>query len=228
MGVVGTGYPHPAEDWGAPGAVWQQRGPRLTSRWQSSSSWGGFSWSGFSWSCSGTGGAQPSPAPGAGPVRPTEGRGGRRALPQSCQMGKLRHAGAASGDQPQECRRLQPLPAVPARLLCAFPTPQLRAGTSRENPGAEQTKGASSPGLRETRARYRAGEPRVAGAGESRMPRAAWRTPVPREKHPAQPEAMAGPVTVNVSLRGCCVPTHHPQQNDLPQVAEPWGHSRMN
>lgn len=121
------------------------------------------------------------------------------------------------GMNPRSSAGRSPCPL--SRLLCAFPTPQLRAGTSRENPGAEQTKGASSPGLRETRARYRAGEPGMLRAARRR-------TPVPREKHPAQPEAI--PVTVNVSLGGCCVPTHHPQQNDLPQVAEPWGHSRTN
>lgn len=123
MGVMGTGYPHPAEDWGA-WAVWQHRGPRLTSRWQRSSCWSGFSWSGFSWSCPGTGGAQPSPAPGAGPVRPTEGRGGRRALPQSSQMGKLRHEGAAGGD---------PAPARgPGSAAVCLPHP---AGSEQEQGG---------------------------------------------------------------------------------------------
>lgn len=105
MRVMGTGYPHPAEDWGAralqglPGSRGVPHSPpipdSLTSRAQSSSCW-----SGFSWSFPGTGGTQPSPTPGAGPVRPTEGRGGRRALPQSSQLGKLRHEGAAGGDQP--------------------------------------------------------------------------------------------------------------------------------
>lgn len=53
-------------------------------------------------------------------------------------------------------------PCPPSRLgrCCAFPTRQLRAGTRRENPGAEQTKGASSAELRETGARYRAVENR--------------------------------------------------------------------
>lgn len=111
MRVMGTGYPHPAEGWGAralqglPGSGGVPHSPpipnsppipdSLTSRAQSSSCW-----SGFSWSFPGTGGTQPSPTPGAGPVRPTEGRGGRKALPQSSQLGKLRHEGAAGGDQP--------------------------------------------------------------------------------------------------------------------------------
>lgn len=150
VGAVGTGHPQPALGCRGLGCFRLVAGNRgvckLTSQSQSSGSW-----SGFSWGCLEASRAQPSPAPSAGPVQPTEGRGARGTSLRAPHLLADRETEARSTPASWEAAPGCP-PALqgpsPAGLLPPHSPPQqLVAGTSREKSlAAKQTKGASSQG----------------------------------------------------------------------------------
>lgn len=176
------------------------------------------------------GSTQPSSAPGAGPVRPTEGRRARgtslRAPRPLADRETEAQSSSASWEEAPGCppaRALHRVPAWPG-CCCHAPLPSPAAcsrNKQRMSLAAKQTKGASSQGC---------GKPgQGTGAGRARSPQGCSQgeDTCPHSSRAERPVAMGSPAFALGLLQGThhpgafsLSPKHHPQQSELPRVDE--------